>query len=244
MAPQIDKLPGFEGSDPVGTALKLGGKIDRRTRPWKIGERVVLVIEGTVTGVDHKQAKGGIVRVHELALDDGYELGGDRAPDLIEQLADEYTAAMDDHLGRARLEGWAEASTVDPSAAAGETEWTKLTVAEVLEKVGDDLGRAREALAAEHEREPKARGTLVRELEALIGAAGGDDGAGAALSEEALDKLRQDHSEGFHPEPVETCPDCPVTAEILEPDDSRDDTAGERAEAQWDPDAAPGDPLA
>lgn len=89
-----DDLPLFEDIRPIGTIASLAGKIGKRTRPFHIGDEVVLVIECEVTGVDHTQGKGGVVRGHKLTIVDGYELGGDAAPDLITTLAAEYAEAM------------------------------------------------------------------------------------------------------------------------------------------------------
>lgn len=96
----LDKLPGFEGKEPVGTKLVLSGGSERRTRPYHIGDQIVIVVEGTVTAVNHAETKGGIVREHKLAIESAYELGGDRAPDLISELSEEYQEAVDDALGR------------------------------------------------------------------------------------------------------------------------------------------------
>lgn len=93
-------LPEFEGRDPIATALSLSGNVDRRTRPFRIGERIALVVEVTVTGVTHKETKGGIVRSHQLAVADAYELGGDRKEDLLEVLHAEHQAFEDELKAR------------------------------------------------------------------------------------------------------------------------------------------------
>jgi hypothetical protein len=103
VATLFDELPEFEGVKPVGTELTFGGGSGRRTRAMRIGERIVLVVEVAVTGVEHKETKGGQVRVHKLRVEDAYELGDNRAPDLLEMLHDEYQAAEDEARGRAKL---------------------------------------------------------------------------------------------------------------------------------------------
>lgn len=97
-------LPEFEGRDPVATNLSLSGVVDRRTRPFHIGERIALVVEVTVTGVTHKETKGGIVRSHALAVADAYELGGERKADLLEVLAEEYQAFEDEQKARTPID--------------------------------------------------------------------------------------------------------------------------------------------
>lgn len=116
----FDDLPDFEGREPVGTSLTLGGKADRLTRPFRIGDKLVLVVEVTVTGVNHTETKGGIVREHKLAVADAYELGGQRKQDLLETLHEEYESAMDDMKGRRRLpfDGDGEEEPTDTAAAA------------------------------------------------------------------------------------------------------------------------------
>lgn len=101
---ELDKLPGFEGKEPVGTKLVLSGGSERRTRPYHIGDSIVIVVEGTVTAVNHAETKGGIVREHKLAIETAYELGGDRAPNLIAELSEEYQEAVDDALGRSVIQ--------------------------------------------------------------------------------------------------------------------------------------------
>lgn len=120
VATLFDELPEFEGVKPVGTELTFGGGSGRRTRAMRIGERIVLVVEVAVTGVEHKETKGGQVRVHKLRVEDAYELGDNRAPDLLEMLHEEYQAAEDEARGRARLPfDGDEEGTDGQSAAAG-----------------------------------------------------------------------------------------------------------------------------
>lgn len=87
-------LPAFEGEQPRLTELALTGGSKRRTRPYRLHERITLVIEVEVTAVEHVETKGGLARKHKVAMVDVYELGGDRAPDLIATLADEYETAF------------------------------------------------------------------------------------------------------------------------------------------------------
>lgn len=93
-------LPAFEGEQPRLTELALTGGSKRRTRPYRLHERITLVIDVEVTAVEHVETKGGLARKHKVAMVDVYELGGDRAPDLIATLADEYEEAFG---GMARL---------------------------------------------------------------------------------------------------------------------------------------------
>lgn len=118
----FDDLPEFETRRPVGTSLSLSGAVDRRTRPFRIGDRIALVVECAVTGVEHKETKGGIVRVHKLAVGDAYELGGDRKSDLLEELHEEYVAFEDAMAARQPLpfgDGDEEPHGQDAAAGGG-----------------------------------------------------------------------------------------------------------------------------
>lgn len=115
----FDDLPEFEGRDPVGTSLTLGGAVDRRTRPFRIGDSIALVVECKVTGITHKETKGGIVRVHTLAVGDAYELGGERKSDLLEVLHEEYVAFEDEMKARTPID-FDEPDPYGQDAAAGE----------------------------------------------------------------------------------------------------------------------------
>lgn len=115
----FETLPGFEGEKPVGTELTLSGAVGRRTRAMKIGESLVLVVEVQVTGVNHKETKGGILRAHALKVQDAYELGDGRAPDLLEELHNEYQAAEDEARGRAKLPFDGDDGPDGATAAAG-----------------------------------------------------------------------------------------------------------------------------
>lgn len=119
MSTLFDDLPEFEGRDPIATALSLSGNVDRRTRPFHIGEKIALVVEVTVTGVTHKETKGGIVRAHSLAVADAYELGGDRKSDLLEVLASEYTAWEDEQAARTPID-FTDDDPYGQGGAAGE----------------------------------------------------------------------------------------------------------------------------
>lgn len=115
----FDQLPGFEGEKPVGTELTLSGAVGRRTRAMKIGESLVLVVEVQVTGVNHKETKGGILRAHALKVIDAYELGDSRAPDLLEELHQEYEQAADAAKARAAIDFEnPDPYGTDPAAAA------------------------------------------------------------------------------------------------------------------------------
>lgn len=99
----LEKLPIFEGTEPRITIMNLSGKSGRRTRPFHLGDRVVLVVEGTISRVAHEDTKGGIARAHTLVVEEVYELGADRSVSLIEDLTEEYTRALDDIEGRVQL---------------------------------------------------------------------------------------------------------------------------------------------
>lgn len=127
----LEKLPIFEGTEPRITMMNLSGKSGRRTRPFHLGDQVVLVVEGTISRVAHEDTKGGIARAHTLVVEDIYELGGDRAVSLIEDLSQEYTAALDEIEGRVQL----PFGDGDGEEIPGEYE----------DAEGDDLGDAQDA---------------------------------------------------------------------------------------------------
>lgn len=83
-------LPMFEGAQPRLTELQLSGGSKRRTRPYRMHERITLVVEVEVTGISHIETKGGMARRHMVSIADVYELGADRAPSLIEELSEQY----------------------------------------------------------------------------------------------------------------------------------------------------------
>lgn len=112
------RLPGFEGIDPVGTELAISGGSGRRTRAFHIGETFPMVIEVKVIGVEHTETKGGIVRKHKVQLVDAYELGDNRAPDLLEALHAEHEEWLNEMRGTPALPF--DGDTTDgPTAASG-----------------------------------------------------------------------------------------------------------------------------
>lgn len=114
------RLPGFEGTDPVGTELAISGGSGRRSRAFHIGESFPMVIEVKVVGVEHSETKGGIVRKHKLQLVDAYELGDNRAPDLLEALHAEHEEWLNEMRGTPALPFDGEGEGTDgQSAAAG-----------------------------------------------------------------------------------------------------------------------------
>lgn len=113
------RLPGFEGVDPVGTELAISGGSGRRSRAFHIGETFPMVIEVKVVGVEHTETKGGIVRKHKVALVDAYELGDNRAPDLLEALHAEHEEWLNEMRGTPALPFDGEQGTDAQTAAAG-----------------------------------------------------------------------------------------------------------------------------
>ncbi len=67
----------FEGLEPVGVRTTISGKTTSIQRAAAIGEQVVVVVRGTVQGVNHVVDKDGLLfREHKLIIDEAYELDG------------------------------------------------------------------------------------------------------------------------------------------------------------------------
>lgn len=67
----------FEGLEPVGVRTSISGKTTSIQRPAAIGEQVVVVVRGTVQGVNHAVDKDGLLwREHKLVIDEAFELDG------------------------------------------------------------------------------------------------------------------------------------------------------------------------
>lgn len=100
------QLPLFEGERPTGTELKGSIKSERLTPPLRRGQTVFLLVEATVTDVNHKTGKGDIaIREHKVDVEDVFLMDPDEAGYRISELEAEHRAAVDDAMGRQMLPG-------------------------------------------------------------------------------------------------------------------------------------------
>ena len=104
----VGELPEFEGLRPIGVLTKLKGAAQRINRPMHHGEKVILVVEAEVSGVNHPMTKEGLKREHVLQVGDLYELAGRPGNRLMSRLKNAWRLADDDRHGRTALEGIAE----------------------------------------------------------------------------------------------------------------------------------------
>jgi len=69
------RLPMFEGQQPLAVRSRISGKTSALKRGAAIGETVILLVEATVTEVNHATDTHGILwRDHKLTLDEAWEL--------------------------------------------------------------------------------------------------------------------------------------------------------------------------
>lgn len=111
------QLPLFEAERPTGTLLKGSLKVDRLTPPLRRNEKVYLLVEAHVTGVNHTTGKGDVViREHSLEIEDAFLLDSDEGAYRASELEDEHRAAVDEALGRQQLPGMSADDDADDDA--------------------------------------------------------------------------------------------------------------------------------
>jgi hypothetical protein len=108
----IGDLPEFEGIIPVGVVTKLKGASQRIHRPIHLGERGVALVEYESVDIGHKDTKDGVKRHQVLAVSEMYDIGSDRAAELLQEFRAAYRQADDARKGREPL-------FPDPDAPAG-----------------------------------------------------------------------------------------------------------------------------
>lgn len=111
---QVFDLPEFEGTMPVGVDTRINGSGQRIIRPLGLEQRVILVVEAVVSGVDHKTVKGGIKRVHTLSVADLYEVEGKEGTKLLSNMRLRQKKADDARSGRKAIPGIDEATIGEP----------------------------------------------------------------------------------------------------------------------------------
>lgn len=84
----MHRIPPFEGHDPENTRLSLTGNIDDETlqpvRALKLGDPVVMVVFGEVTGVNHPmKGDGTVIRAAKVKVTEAHEVRGTEASDLL-----------------------------------------------------------------------------------------------------------------------------------------------------------------
>jgi hypothetical protein len=79
----------FEGLEPVGVRTAISGKTTSIQRPLAIGEEVLIVVRGTVQGVNHAVDKDGLLfREHKVVVGEAYELGSRDGEAVLQGKAD------------------------------------------------------------------------------------------------------------------------------------------------------------
>jgi hypothetical protein len=79
--------PLFEGREVHVTQLKLTGT-SGSGRPLAMGEEVVVIARATVTGINHVDSSGQLVRTHSAKVSEAYEVPDDLNPEwLLDQAA-------------------------------------------------------------------------------------------------------------------------------------------------------------
>lgn len=139
----IAGLPEFEGRRPVGVVTKVNGSGERIHRSMALGEKVLLLVETTVSEVNHKQTKEGLKRHHTLVVDDLWETPEGEVSELLARCRQAYHDAERDRTGQLTIddvEDQSVAVTVDAFGVA-------MTDAERAEAAGDvvELERRRAA---------------------------------------------------------------------------------------------------
>lgn len=99
------ELPDFEGLKPIGVITKVSGAGQRITRPLGLEQRVILVVEAVVSGVDHKTTNDGVKRIHTLAVKDLYEAEGKEGKKLLSTMRQHAKKVEDERSGRLTVPG-------------------------------------------------------------------------------------------------------------------------------------------
>lgn len=95
----------FEGVDVTGTALSLTGSIDNQVpNLLHIGDQIIMLVVGTVTAVNHKNADNGISRIHTVKLGEAHRLEDGEAGVLLSEARERSEEALDQLLGRSKLD--------------------------------------------------------------------------------------------------------------------------------------------
>jgi hypothetical protein len=113
----------------VATETKLSGSLDRLDRPLGFRERVILVIDATVSEEAIKSSGDGPIRKRTLKLTDAYELEGERGVNIVNALRGERRKAEDEAAGRnpiPGLEDFPEVTTDGSGVVATPSELAKL----------------------------------------------------------------------------------------------------------------------
>jgi hypothetical protein len=102
---QVPQLPEHHGVVPVGTVTSISGSSSRLFRPMEVDEKVVFLVEASVTEEGHRSVKAGLHRLHKLYVNDMWELSAEQASRLLTK-AKRDAKALDDLLAaRAPLPG-------------------------------------------------------------------------------------------------------------------------------------------
>lgn len=106
--PEKMKLPQFEGQAVRSTAVSVTGKVTdaiaQPVRPLELGESIVVLVTGTVTKVTHQEAENGLVRMHTVKAAEVFEVDEGDADLMVAELRSRTESAIDELLGRKRLE--------------------------------------------------------------------------------------------------------------------------------------------
>lgn len=102
------KLPMFEGQAVRATAVSVTGKVTdaiaQPIRPLELGETITVLVTGTVTKVTHQEAENGLVRVHTVKAAEVFEMDEGDAALILAEARKATEAAIDELLGRKRLD--------------------------------------------------------------------------------------------------------------------------------------------
>lgn len=99
------ELPEFEGQVPTGVLTNINGSGQRITRPLHNDSTVILVIEATVTSVNHKNVSGGLKRIQTLGVKDLYEIEGKDGIKLLSNMRLRAKQSDDERAGRLTIPG-------------------------------------------------------------------------------------------------------------------------------------------
>lgn len=101
----IPQLPEHHGQVPSGVVTSINGSSSRLFRPLQTEEKLVLLVEATVTAEGHRVVTDGLHRTHTLRVTDLFELAGEKGARLLRDAKKSASALEDATKARAPLPG-------------------------------------------------------------------------------------------------------------------------------------------
>lgn len=97
--------PMFEGEPVKAAQLAISGKSYQadKAQTFRIGDEVVLLVEGIVKGVEHGEQDGLLVRSHKVKVTGAWHLSLLEAAALLDEARRRDARILDEALGRAPL---------------------------------------------------------------------------------------------------------------------------------------------